>query len=69
MPKIIHVSGKRKSSIARATLKPGTGKVRINNELVDIYGSELLRLRLTEPLILAGDVASGVDIIVRVRGG
>jgi len=69
MPKIIHESGKRKSAIARATLKPGTGKVRVNNKLLDVYGTEFTRLRLKEPLILAGGVAKEVDIKVNINGG
>ncbi len=69
MPKIVHQSGKRKRAVARATLKPGTGKVRINNAMLDVYGTKLIRLRLKEPLILAGDIAAGVDIKVNVAGG
>ena len=69
MAKIIHQSGKRKRAVARATLKPGTGKIRINSQLLDVYGSKLARLRLKEPLILAGDVSSAVNIDVTVAGG
>ena len=69
MVKIIHQSGKRKRAVARATIKPGTGKVRINNEMLDVYGTKLVRLRLKEPLIIAGEVAAGVDINVNVAGG
>ncbi len=69
MVKVIHRSGKRKSSIARATLREGTGKVRINHELIDIYGTKLARLKIMEPLIIAEDVASKVDIGVNVKGG
>ena len=68
--KIYHASGKRKHSIARATLKPGTGKVRINNKILDYYGDELLRMKIMEPLILAGnEIVSQVDIDVNLRGG
>jgi small subunit ribosomal protein S9 len=69
MPKLVHMSGKRKRAVARATLKPGTGKVRINNKMIDVYGNKIARLRLKEPLLLAGDVAGQVDIEVRVNGG
>jgi len=67
--KVILTSGKRKSAIARATLKPGNGIVRINNRLLDFYEPKLSRLKLQEPLILAGDVANKVDITVSVIGG
>jgi len=69
MVKIIHVAGKRKRAVAKATLKPGKGIVRINNQLLDNYEPELARLKLREPLILAGDIAKSVDITVRVNGG
>ena len=69
MSKLIHFSGKRKSAVARATLRQGTGKVRINNSLLDVYQPNMARLKLQEPLILAGDVASQVDVDIIVNGG
>ena len=69
MAKLIHQSGKRKRAIARATLKQGTGKVRVNNKMIDAYGTRITRLKLKEPLVLAGDIADGVDISVSVAGG
>lgn len=67
--KIVHVSGKRKRAIARITLKPGKGTVRINKFLLDYYQPELTRLRIQEPLLLAGDIAKKVDINITVNGG
>ena len=67
--KKIHASGKRKTSIARATLKQGNGLIRINNILIDFIEPKISRLKLREPLILAGDVADKVDIDVSVAGG
>lgn len=67
--KTIHVSGKRKRAIARVTLRQGKGKVRINNKLLDVHESKLARLKLREPLLLAGDVANKVDIDINVFGG
>ena len=69
MSKIIHTSGTRKTAIARATLKAGKGKVKVNNILLDVYGNELARAKLMEPLILAEKYASKVDIKVNIRGG
>ncbi|GAF93291.1 unnamed protein product, partial [marine sediment metagenome] len=37
MVKIIHCAGKRKRAVAKATLRPGNGIVRINNQLLDNY--------------------------------
>lgn len=69
MKKQIHVSGTRKKAIARATLKEGKGIIRINKRIIDHYGPEVLKLKLMEPLILAGDTASKVNIDVNVIGG
>ena len=69
MVKVIHTSGKRKTAIARGTVQEGTGKVRINRIPLELYSPELARLKLTEPLELAGDVADQVDISIRVNGG
>lgn len=55
-------------AIARATLKAGKGKVKVNNQMLDIYEPKLSRLKIQEPLILAGDI-SNVDINVNIRGG
>ncbi len=67
--KIIHKSGKRKTAIARATLKAGKGLVKINNIALDEYKPKLSRLKLREPLLLAGDVVSKVNISINVTGG
>ncbi len=67
--KIIHTSGKRKTAVARATLKPGTGNVLINHRPLSAWGSEILRLRIQEPLILAKKHAATIDIQVNVMGG
>ncbi|MBN2112284.1 30S ribosomal protein S9 [Candidatus Woesearchaeota archaeon] len=67
--KLIHTAGRRKRAVARATLKPGSGKVRINRFLLDNYSSKLVRMKMQEPLIIAGDSAKGVNIDVTVEGG
>ena len=67
--KVVHTSGKRKTAIARGTVREGTGKVRINKVPLELYSQELARLKLTEPLELAGEVANQVDISIRVNGG
>ncbi|MAG91416.1 30S ribosomal protein S9 [Candidatus Woesearchaeota archaeon] len=67
--KNIHASGKRKTAIARATLKQGSGLVRVNSVPIDLVEPKMSRLKLREPLILAGDVANKVNIDVTVFGG
>ena len=69
MVKIIHTSGKRKTAIARATLKSGKGRVRINNKPVEFYQPELARLKIQEPLELAVKQRNKIDINISVQGG
>ena len=65
MVKVIHVSGKRKRSIARATLKDGKGNVRINKFLLNNLKPDFAKEKIMEPLILSGKV----DINIDVKGG
>jgi len=67
--KKINAAGKRKTAIARATLKQGNGLVRINRVPVDFIEPKMSRLKIREPLILAGDIANKVDIDIHVTGG
>ena len=39
--KVVHTSGKRKTAIARGTVREGTGKVRINKVPLELYSPEL----------------------------
>jgi len=61
--------GKRKTAIASATLRKGKGRVRINKKPLEILEPEMARMKIMEPLLVAGDVAKKVDIEVTVRGG
>ena len=67
--KVIHSSGKRKKAIARATVKPGKGLVRINRKPLEILSPELARQKILEPIVMAGDKAKKLDIEVNVSGG
>ena len=67
--KVVHTSGKRKRAIARATFSSGKGSIRINSRPVDLYEPDLARLKIREPLELAGKRISKVDIKVKVEGG
>ena len=69
MSKVVHASGKRKSAIAKATLREGTGRIRINKIDLENFSPKMLQMRLKEPLILAGDISKTVDINVKVTGG
>jgi len=69
MAEIANTSGKRKTAVARASVKAGTGRVRINSKPLEIYTPELAKMKIMEPLMLAPDRAAKVDIDVLVEGG
>ena len=62
-------TGRRKMAQARATVRKGSGKVRVNLIPLEIFQPELARLRIGEPLHLAGEAAKKVDIDVVAFGG
>ncbi len=62
-------TGKRKESIARVRLVPGTGKITINNrDLNDYFKRETAKVMIMEPLKLTG-VDSVYDVIADIEGG
>lgn len=62
-------TGKRKSSIARVWLKPGTGLITVNNKSLDEYfGRETSKMVVRQPLELTESVEK-FDIYVTVSGG
>lgn len=67
--RILLVTGKRKTAIARAVIKPGRGNVTVNEFPVSNMSPELARARISEPLTLAGDRLNSVDVRVKVHGG
>lgn len=67
--KIVLTSGKRKTAIARATIRDGKGRVRINKVPVELYNPEMARNMIMEPLIMAKELANKVDVDVNVNGG
>ena len=62
-------TGRRKSSVARVYLVPGTGKITINKRDIDEYfGLETLKVIVRQPLV-ATETADKYDVLVNVRGG
>ncbi|SFG35958.1 30S ribosomal protein S9 [Oribacterium sp. WCC10] len=62
-------TGRRKSSVARVYIMPGTGKITINKRSLDEYfGLDTLKLIVNQPLVLTQNVGK-LDILVNVRGG
>lgn len=62
-------TGKRKKAIARAKFQPGSGSIKINSIPLENTENEMVRLRLQEPLMIAGDAWKAFDIKVTVKGG
>ena len=62
-------TGRRKKSVARVRVYPGTGKITINYRSIDDYfGLETLKLIVRQPLALTGTTEK-FDIVCRVNGG
>ncbi|MFW9962104.1 MAG: 30S ribosomal protein S9 [Candidatus Sifarchaeia archaeon] len=67
--RVVVSTGKRKTSLAKATIRDGTGRIRINGQPLEIQQPELARMRIMEPLILFGEGWKRYDIRVRSKGG
>ena len=62
-------TGRRKTSVARVYLVPGTGKITINKRDIDEYlGLEVLKLTVRQPLV-ATETLDKFDVLVNVVGG
>jgi small subunit ribosomal protein S9 len=62
-------TGRRKKSVARVRLYPGTGNVTINGRDIDNYfGLDTLKLIVNQPLVLTG-ANEKFDVFVNVKGG
>jgi len=69
MVKIVNTSGKRKMAIARAIFRPGSGTVRINSVPLEVYLNEMVRMKITEPLLLYPSAIDQIDVAIDVNGG
>lgn len=62
-------TGRRKSSVARVYLTPGTGKITINKkDMDDYFGLDTLKLIVNQPFAVT-NTAGKFDVLVNVRGG
>lgn len=67
---VTNTSGKKKTAVARATVRDGKGRVRINSTPVELVEPEQSRLKMLEPFRIAGeDLRGDIDIDVTVNGG
>ena len=66
---IIFSIGKRKKAVARASMKPGKGSVKINSIPLDNFKNGLFKMRIYEPLMLVGNDWKSYDFSINVQGG
>ena len=62
-------SGARKTARATASIYPGTGKVRVNGRILEIWEPEVARLHMLAPAQVSGELRERFDIDVKVSGG
>jgi len=67
--KTVVTSGKRKTAIARATIRSGKGRIRVNKIPVELITPEVSRTKILDPIRLSGDICKDLDIDVSVKGG
>ncbi len=68
-PVIVLATGKRKTAVARATVRKGAGLVHFNDRPLELVEPEMVRQKVQEPLLMVGTKAKNLDITVNVRGG
>ncbi|WP_130807939.1 30S ribosomal protein S9 [Senegalia massiliensis] len=62
-------TGRRKKSIARVRLVPGSGNVKINDrDMDDYFNYDTLKVKVKEPLVIT-DTSDKYDVLVNVNGG
>jgi small subunit ribosomal protein S9 len=67
---VTNTSGKKKTAVARATVREGEGRVRIDSQPVELVDPELAQLKMLEPFRIADDdLREQVDVEVSVEGG
>lgn len=71
--KVLHVSSKRKTAIARASVKKGKGKITINKIPYTLISNKYLLDVVKEPIVLVEEykqeLPSQIDIAITVKGG
>ena len=66
----VQTFGRKKTAIAVALCRKGTGIIRVNNRPLELLEPEVLRFKAFEPILLVGKQKfANLDIRVRVRGG
>jgi small subunit ribosomal protein S9 len=64
-----YATGKRKDAVARVWLKPGSGKITVNNRTLEVYFARpVLRMIVNQPFQVVGR-ANQYDLVITVAGG
>ena len=64
-----YATGKRKDAVARVWIKPGSGKISVNDRPLDVYFARpVLRMILQQPLVIAQRLGQ-YDLVITVAGG
>jgi len=65
-----YATGKRKTSVARVRIRPGTGEIRLNDKSVDEYfgGHEALKLLVRQPFAVTETIEK-FDVTAHLHGG
>jgi len=61
--------GRRKTAVARVTVRPGAGRILINNQPIEYFGNEFARVKMLTPLYFDEKFWRKHDFDVRVNGG
>lgn len=70
MSQIVQCFGRKKNSVANATVKGGKGVLRVNGSPIELLEPAALRIKVLEPVLLLGlKRFQNLDIRIRVRGG
>ena len=65
----INTKSKKKTAVARAVIRKGTGRIKLNKVELETVMPDRVRKFIKEPIILAGDSAKNADLNVNVKGG
>lgn len=70
MARVVIASARRKTARARVVVKEGRGRIFVNGVPLEVLEPELVRLKICEPIYLAGEeIVSRVDIYAEASGG
>jgi len=65
----LNTKSKKKEAVARAVVKKGTGKIKINKRSLDLFEPKQLQSFIKEPLHIMPAISKDIDIEINVKGG